>query len=108
MIYEKVTQFYNFYKSKKCVIGYTHQNRNIYAMHVGSNFGKQFIAVYAVHAREYVTALLALRHIKEGVRSGGWLIPLLNPVGVHICESRDPMCKANARGVDLNSNFDPV
>ncbi len=75
-------------------------------MHVGSNFGKQFIAVYAVHAREYVTALLALRHIKEGVRSGGWLIPLLNPDGVHICETRDPMWKANARGVDLNCNFD--
>lgn len=107
MIYEKVTQFYNSYKSKKCVIGYTHQNRNLYAFHVGSDFGKQFIAVYAVHAREFITANLALQHIKEGVKKGGgWVIPLLNPDGVEICQTRKPMWKANGRGVDINCNFD--
>lgn len=106
MIYEKVTNFYNSYQSKKCVIGYTFENRNIYALHVGNDYGKQFIAVYAVHAREYITALLALRHVKEGVKGGGWIIPLLNPDGVNICENKDPMWKANGRGVDLNCNFD--
>ena len=106
MIYEKVTNFYNSYKGKKCVIGYSFQNRNIYALHVGRDYGKQFIAVYAVHAREYITALLALKHVNEGVNKGGWIIPLLNPDGVEICETQDPMWKANGRGVDLNCNFD--
>lgn len=105
MIYEKVTKFYQRYALKKCVIGYTAQGRNIYAFHVGSDYGKQFIAVYAVHAREYITALLALRHIREGVSGGGWVIPLLNPDGVCLCENGYPMWKANGRGVDLNCNF---
>lgn len=83
------------------------QNRSIYAFHVGSDYGKQFIAVYAVHAREFITARLALRHIKEGLNvGGGWVIPLLNPDGVVVCETSDPMWKANGRGVDLNCNFD--
>lgn len=106
MLYEKVSEFYGNFKSKKCVIGYSAQGRNIYAFHVGSDYGKQFIAVYAVHAREYVTAELALRHIEEGIKGGGWIIPLLNPDGVVICETGLPLWKANARGVDLNCNFD--
>ena len=106
MLYEKVSEFYSGYPAKKCVIGYSAQGRNIYAFHVGDDFGKQFMAVYAVHAREYVTALLALEHIKQGVKGGGWIIPLLNPDGVVICETRNPLWKANARGVDLNCNFD--
>ena len=110
MIYSEVTRFYNAYKGKKCVIGYSFEGRNIYALHVGNDFGKQFIAVYAVHAREYITARLALRHVREGVAGGGWIIPLLNPDGVEICERGDKpgdrLWKANARGVDLNCNFD--
>lgn len=106
MLYSEVSKFYNSYRGKKCVIGYSFCGKNIYAMHVGNDYGKQFIAVYAVHAREYITARLALRHIKEGVSGGGWIIPLLNPDGVAICEQCDPMWKANGRGVDLNCNFD--
>lgn len=106
MLYREISNFYVSYRGKKCVIGYTPQGRNIYAFHVGSDFGKQFIAVYAVHAREFITARLAIKHIREGVKGGGWIIPLLNPDGVAICERKDPMWKANARGVDLNCNFD--
>ena len=106
MLYREVTEFYGKYRKKKCVIGYTAQNRNIYAMHVGSDYGKQFIAVYAVHAREWITARLALSHIEGGTCRGGFVIPLLNPDGVAVCEERDPLWKANGRGVDLNCNFD--
>ncbi|MDE6074807.1 MAG: hypothetical protein K2G26_00045, partial [Clostridia bacterium] len=106
VLYREISNFYVSYKGKKCVIGYTPQGRNIYAFHVGEDFGKQFIAVYAVHAREFITARLAIKHIREGVKGGGWIIPLLNPDGVAICEQRDPMWKANGRGVDLNCNFD--
>ena len=106
MIYQEVTNFYRNFTRKKCVIGYSAQGRNIYAFHVGNAYGKQFIAVYAVHAREFITARLAIKHIREGTSRGGWVIPLLNPDGVAICQTRAPLWKANARGVDLNCNFD--
>lgn len=106
MLYSKISDFYKSYRSKKCVIGYSFYGKNIYAFHTGATYGKQFIAVYAVHAREWITSLLALKHVEEGTVSGGWVIPLLNPDGVEICEKKDKMWKANARGVDLNCNFD--
>ncbi len=107
MIYQKVQKFYQSYKGLKCVIGYSCRGREIYAFHVGAVTGKQLICVYAVHAREWITAELALKHIKKGVFSGGvWVIPLLNPDGAEISETYKPLWKANVRGVDLNCNFD--
>lgn len=106
MIFDEVKSFYESYKKGKCVIGYSCQGRDIFAFHVGERTGRQFIAVYAVHAREWITARLALLHIKKGVKSGGWIIPLLNPDGAIISQTTFPMWKANARGVDLNCNFD--
>ena len=107
MIYEEVRSFYQCFGGKKCVIGYSCQGREIYAFHLGRETCAQFIAVYAVHAREWITARLALRHIKTGLqRGGGWVIPLLNPDGALISQTAYPLWKANARGVDLNCNFD--
>lgn len=107
MIYDYVAKFYRGYQHKKCVIGYSCRNREIYAFHVGAETGRQFIAVYAVHAREWITATLAIKHIKKGVKGGGgWIIPLLNPDGAFISETQLPLWKANGRGVDLNCNFD--
>ncbi len=107
MIYDEVSLFYQRYPYKKCVIGYSCHGREIYAFHVGSDNGRQFIAVYAVHAREWITARLALKHIKKRIKKGGgWVIPLLNPDGANISQTTLPLWKANARGVDLNCNFD--
>ena len=107
MIYDEVRRFYQSYSGRKCVIGYSCQNREIYAFHVGEQIGRQFIAVYAIHAREWITARLALKHVKIGVvNGGGWIIPLLNPDGATRSQTTYPLWKANARGVDLNCNFD--
>ncbi|MDE7083227.1 MAG: hypothetical protein K2O89_05975 [Clostridia bacterium] len=107
MIFDEVSKFYKNYQYKKCVIGYSCSGKEIFAFHVGQETGRQFIAVYAVHAREWITARLALKHIKKGISSGGgWIIPLLNPDGVLISETAFPLWKANGRGVDLNCNFD--
>lgn len=107
MIYNDVKRFYQSFSGKKCVIGYSCQGREIFAFHVGAHTGRQFIAVYAVHAREWITARLALKHIAIGFkRGGGWIIPLLNPDGATLSETTCPLWKANARGVDLNCNFD--
>jgi len=107
VIYDEVRSFYQSYGGKKCIIGFSFRGREIYAFHIGSQTGRQFIAVYAVHAREWITAKLALKHIKIGVKSGGgWIIPLLNPDGAYFSQTDFPLWKANARGVDLNCNFD--
>lgn len=105
MIYDEISSFYLKYSGKKCVIGYSFGGRQIYALHVGNDYGRQFIAVYAVHGREWITARLALKHIRRGTAVGGYIIPLLNPDGATISQLRDPMWKANGRGVDLNCNF---
>lgn len=106
MIFDEVKKVYESYPLRKCVIGYSFQGREIYAFHVGDEFNRQFIAVYAVHAREWITAELALRHLKTPLKKGGWIIPLLNPDGANISQTSLPLWKANARGVDLNCNFD--
>ena len=106
MIYDEVLRFYQRFKGKKCVIGYSFLGREIHAFHVGSDYGKQFVAAYAVHGREWITARLALCHIKRKVHCGGWIIPLVNPDGAIISQTKDSMWKANARGVDINCNFD--
>lgn len=107
MIFGEVKDFYDAYGGRKCVIGYSFQGKEIFALHIGDDDCRQFIAVYAVHAREYITARLAIRHVREGLNcGGGWIIPLLNPDGVKLCETTFPLWKANGRGVDLNCNFD--
>ncbi|MGN0804014.1 MAG: M14 family zinc carboxypeptidase [Candidatus Coproplasma sp.] len=105
-VYEEITCFYSHYKKKKCIIGYSFYGRNIYAMHVGKHYGKQFIAVCGTHAREWICSRLALKFIRQGSEVGGWVIPLLNPDGAIICQTQKPLWKANGRGVDLNCNFD--
>ena len=107
MIYDEVKRFYLSYTGKKCVIGYSFRGREIFAFHVGDNFGKQFIAIYAVHGREWITARLALKHVKKGLKSGGgWIVPLVNPDGAIRSQTKNPLWKANDRGVDINCNFD--
>ena len=107
MIYSQIRKFYQSYAQKKCVIGYSAAGREIYAFHIGELTGRQFIAVYAVHGREWITARLAIKHIRRGLKKGGgWVIPLLNPDGAEISQNKSPLWKANARGVDINCNFD--
>lgn len=106
VIYREIEKFYNSYKRRKCVIGYSFCGRKIFAFHVGSDFGRQYVSTYAIHGREWICARLALKHIKIGTKSGGWIVPLVNPDGAEIAQTRNAMWKANARGVDLNVNFD--
>lgn len=125
-IYEQVTEFYQSYGGEKCVVGRSAEGRAIYAMFVGSHAGKLCLSQSAMHAREWITALLALEQIRRGVSCGGaWILPLVNPDGALLCQegigsvksrSRREMLsrltsdfsqwKANADAVDLNVNFD--
>jgi len=115
-----------------CVIGRSVLGRPICAYHVGQYDANQIIVTGAIHAREWITALLLAEFVKiyaacPPVCGGIYFVPLCNPDGVEIAlggnyprlvslhgETRrplhpvkgNPLWKANARGVDLNVNFD--
>jgi len=104
------------------IIGHSVCGCEICAYHVGQYNDNQIIVTGAIHAREWITALLVCELVKmcQGdvlndtlchlIRpldtSGIWFVPLCNPDGVKIALECQPLWKANARGVDLNVNFD--
>ena len=126
-VYEEVSAFYQSYSGEKAVIGESVCGRRIYAMFIGTHSGPLGISQYAMHAREWIGAHLALWHVRRGlVRGGVWVVPLVNPDGALLVQegagslsrgrraellylngSGDfSLWKANARAVDLNVNFD--
>ncbi len=124
-IYDEIAAFYQSYRGEKRIYGYSEFGRPLYAMRVGKG-EKAGISQYAIHAREWITALLGLEHIRRGVIKGSvWFLPCTNPDGVllateglgsapeeergrlgkiNICDDFS-LWKANGRGVDLNVNF---
>ena len=124
-IYQTVTEFYNAFQGEKRIIGSSLLGRNLYAIKVGDG-SPVGIATYAIHAREWITALLALEQAAFPIVGSVWFVPLLNPDGALLSQmgresasgseyegflsaySREQLrlWKANARGVDLNVNFD--
>ncbi len=126
-VYSLVSRFYNNTRFSKRIIGKSACNRNICAVKIGGGYPVG-IAQYALHGREYVTSMLALIHAQIGVYKGTlWVLPLTNPDGallsqcgiesvedktlknrlISLNRSEDfSLWKANARGVDLNVNFD--
>jgi g-D-glutamyl-meso-diaminopimelate peptidase len=110
-------------------IGSSLCKRPILCFHTGSYGGRQIIVSSALHAREHITALLCVKLIDYYKDFGGgiYFIPMANPDGVCLCQSGVDsindgrlknrllklngggdfsLWKANARGVDLNVNFD--
>lgn len=126
-VYEEVRAFYESYRGKKRIIGWSAEGRNIFAVLVGRETAPLGISQYGMHAREWVTAYLGLEHARRGVASGGvWIVPLVNPDGALLvqegldcvssafrrerlvslnCGDDFSLWKANADGVDLNVNF---
>lgn len=114
------------------VVGYSMLGTPIYGAHVGSYEGNQLLVEGAIHAREYVTALLIVEQVKyyatQQINGGMYFIPMSNPDGVRlVLDGSDSInCpqlkyyldylnggsadfsqwKANANAVDLNVNFD--
>lgn len=106
----EVENFYRSFSGAKGIIGSSESGKPIYFIAVRKTAFPVGIFQYAIHAREYITSYLALKQIKYYLRCGKkgtvYFIPLVNPDGVEICLSGRPLYKANARGVDLNVNFD--
>ena len=124
-IYQAVTTFYERWRGEKRIYGKSAEGRSLYAFFIGTHSKPLGISQYAIHAREWIGALLALEHLRRGVPRGGvWVLPLTNPDGAllcdrglgSVCERRAfflkalngedfSLWKANADGVDLNVNF---
>ncbi len=124
-IYEKTTKFYDEATGEKTVYGKSVLGRNLYAVKCGDG-SPVGIALYAIHGREFITTELAFCQYEVGVKGTVWFLPLVNPDGALLSEvglesvkrgkhrkflssfsSEDlRLWKANARGVDLNVNFD--
>lgn len=124
-IYRRIRAAYGAYTGEKRVIGRSLNGRALFAFRMGE--GRPLgIAVYAIHAREWVTALLALEHFKRPIPFGSvWFVPLMDPDGALLVQRgiecvRPPrreallslnggndfsLWKANAEGTDLNVNF---
>lgn len=126
-VYEEVRAFYDGFRGEKRVIGKSREGRDIFALFIGSAGGPVGISTYAMHAREWITAYLAMQHVRRGlVRGGVWVVPLVNPDGALLVQEGAvsvrtflrggllylnggadfSLWKANARAVDLNVNFD--
>ncbi len=76
------------------VIGHTRQNRAIYAARAGDPAANKHVLIQAsIHAREYMTTLLAMRQLDRLLSSGvpkGVLVhilPMTNPDGVAISQT---------------------
>lgn len=97
-------------------------------VHIGAKGKNQAIITGAIHARENITALLAIRqayrYLKKQLSIGIYFVPMINVDGAILLEKGAPndengdflrkinggddfsLWKANAKAVDLNVNFD--
>ncbi len=103
-------KFFNSFDGEKGEIGKSQTGKPIYYFCVKKTDFPIVIVTGAIHAREYITSLLCFRLIDRQIKKGkigtAYFIPTVNPDGVRICQNNIKDYKANARGVDLNVNFD--
>ncbi|MBQ3115826.1 MAG: hypothetical protein IJC07_02235 [Clostridia bacterium] len=106
----QLKEFFDNFKGEKSIIGRSFLRKPIYCFKVQKSQYPKIICQYSIHAREYITTYLAMEQIKDfamhGKRGTIFFLPATNPDGIEICEQGDLLYKANARGVDLNVNFD--
>lgn len=107
-------------------IGETVEHRQIRCLRIGPENADRSIMVQAsMHAREWLNTQLVMlmaerllrRHrmdiLWEGIpyrqllrHFAVYVVPMVNPDGVEICQSGRRRYKANANGVDLNRNYE--
>lgn len=111
-IIKNLENFYYSYPYEKGVIGKSLKGQPIYYFGAVKTLHPIILVTGGVHAREYITTLLCQellqKHARYGKRGSVYFIPAVNPDGIKIAQNGLPNYKANARGVDLNVNFDAL
>ena len=85
-IFDNIKDFYDNFDGEKGVIGFSALNKPIYYLAVKKSPRPIVIVQYAMHAREHITAHLALYQIRRfinGIKAGidaGLNMPLETPV----------------------------
>lgn len=109
-VLDELDCFYKNFGGEKGVIGKTELGKPIYFFAVKKTARPVIVAQYSIHAREYICTYLALKQAEDFLENGThgtvYFIPAANPDGIRIALTKNPLYKANARGVDLNVNFD--
>ena len=109
-VLNQLEKFYNSYSCEKGIIGNSGKGKPIYYFVIRKTERPVMIVQYAMHAREYITTYLAMLQIKDFNNRGKvgtvYFVPCVNPDGVEIALTKNPLYKANAFMVDLNVNFD--
>ena len=102
--------FYKNFEGEKGFIGTTEKGKLIPFFKIYKSDFPVVLMTYGIHAREYITTYLAIRQILDFNESGKngsvYFVPAINLDGIEISLKDKPLYKANARGVDLNVNFD--
>ena len=109
-ILQEIENFYNNFEGEKGIIGYSEKLKPINYFCASQTDFPRVIVQCGMHAREHITSLLCLKLIEyfnENAKYGTvFFIPAVNPDGIKNAKNNLPLFKANARGVDLNVNFD--
>lgn len=109
-VLKELSLFYCGFNGEKGSIGKSFFGKDIKYFAVRKTDRPKIIFQYAIHAREYITTYLAFKQINDFVRNGArgtvYFVPATNPDGIRIALTKNPLWKANGRGVDLNVNFD--
>lgn len=124
--FECLKQEFDHFEYGKSFLG-----QDLIAFHKGSYTSKQLLVTAGIHAREYISVQVVINLLKNYNNDiGCYFLPMLNPDGVRLVfdgvfwikdkEYRNylinlnnskydfSLWKANARGVDLNVNFDAM
>ncbi len=108
-IINEVNKTYRRFNGEKGAYGFSENGLPLFYFCVKKSPKPIIIVQYSIHAREYITAHLALKQLKDfsskGKHGTVYFLPLTNPDGT-IIALKNSRYKANARGVDLNVNFD--
>ncbi len=109
-ILQKIERYYNLFEGEKGIIGFSQKDKPIYYFCLSKSRFPKVIVQCGMHAREDITSHLCLKLVDYFNRVGKfgtvYFIPAVNPDGIKIAHKSLPLYKANARGVDLNVNFD--
>lgn len=109
-VLDELKVFYDGFSGEKGYIGETERGALIPYFAVVKTVKPVILVQYSIHAREYITTYLAMEQIKYfaefGEEGTAYFVPAVNIDGIRIAINGKSLYKANARGVDLNVNFD--